>query len=159
HSPFSLLLNNVRMHQKEQQTGILLTNLGSPYSTNTSDVKKYLDEFLMDKWVIDSPYLFRYLLMHCLVVPSRAPESAKAYKKIWLPEGSPLIVFAEKLKEKVQQRTSSPVALSMRYGKPSTEEAFKNLLHKAPQLKEVVVLPLYPQYTITSFESSVATVK
>lgn len=140
-------------------TGLLLTNLGSPESTEVKDVQKYLDEFLMDKRVIDFPYLFRYLLMHCYVVPRRAPESAKAYQKVWLPEGSPLIVFAEKLKQKVQQKAAFPVALSMRYGNPSTENAFRELLAREPDLKEVLVLPLYPQYTMSSYDTAVEEVK
>jgi ferrochelatase len=97
--------------------------------------------------------------MHCYVVPRRAPESAKAYQKVWMPEGSPLIVFAERLKEKVQQKTSFPVALSMRYGNPSTEKAFGELLAKDPELQEVVVLPLYPQYTMSSYDTAVEEVK
>lgn len=140
-------------------TALLLTNLGSPDSTEVKDVQKYLNEFLMDKRVIDFPYLFRLLLMRGIVVPRRAPESAKAYRKVWLPEGSPLIVYAEKLKNKVQEIASFPVALSMRYGNPSTEKAFDELIKKNPELKEVSVLPLYPQYTMSSFDTAVEEVK
>ena len=140
-------------------TALLLTNLGSPDSTEVNDVKKYLNEFLMDERVIDFPYWFRFLLMRCLVVPRRAPESAKAYRKVWTPEGSPLIVEGEKLTRKVQAKADFPVALSMRYQNPSTAAAFDALLKQNPDLKEVIVLPLYPHYTMSSFDTAVAEVK
>ncbi|HET8572440.1 MAG TPA: ferrochelatase [Edaphocola sp.] len=138
---------------------LLLTNLGSPDSTEVKDVKRYLNEFLMDERVIDFPYWFRFLLMRCLVVPKRAPESAKAYRKVWTPEGSPLIVEARKLARKVREKAGFPVALSMRYQNPSTEAAFDALLKQDPALKEVIVLPLYPHYTMSSFDTAVAEVK
>ena len=151
---FSLLNMTENNH-----AGLLLTNLGSPNSTEVGDIRKYLTAFLMDRRVIDYPYLFRALLVKGIVAPRRAPESAKAYKKVWLPEGSPLIVYAERLKERVQSKAPFPVALSMRYGQPSTEKAFEELLVKQPGLEEVVVLPLYPQYTMSSFDTAVEEVK
>ena len=72
---------------------ILLLNLGSPDSTATKDVHKYLMEFLMDKRVIDYPYLFRKILVGGLIVPFRTAKSAEAYQTIWTKEGSPLIVL------------------------------------------------------------------
>lgn len=144
---------------ENHHTALLLTNLGSPDSTEVKDVKKYLNEFLMDERVIDFPYWFRFLLMRCIVVPRRAPESAKAYRKIWTKEGSPLIVEAEKLAQKVRRKTDMPVALSMRYQNPTTAAAFDALLKQNPDLKEVIVLPLYPQYTMSSFDTAVAEVK
>src|SRR5215213_11775748 len=74
---------------------VLLMNLGSPGSTNVADVKKYLDEFLMDKRVIDKPWLFRALLVKGIIVPFRAPKSAKAYQSIWTDKGSPLVVISK----------------------------------------------------------------
>lgn len=138
---------------------LLLTNLGSPDSTNLKDVKNYLNEFLMDKRVIDYPYWFRFLLMRCLVVPKRAPESRKAYLKIWTKEGSPLIVEAQKLMGKVKAKAPFPVALSMRYQNPTTKSAFEALLEQDADIKEVVVLPLYPQHTMSSYETAVEEVK
>ena len=69
--------------------GALLVNLGSPNSTSVKDVKNYLDEFLMDEFVIDKPYLFRALLVKGIILNTRPKKSAAAYKKIWWPEGSP----------------------------------------------------------------------
>jgi len=89
--------------------GIILMNLGSPDSTDVKDVRRYLDEFLMDERVIDYPYLFRLLLVKGIIVPFRAPKSAEAYKSIWTSEGSPLIVFTKQLQEALQKQVTEPV--------------------------------------------------
>ena len=74
--------------------GALLVNLGSPDSTEVKDVKKYLKEFLMDERVIDEPLWLRTLLVKGIILNFRPKKSAKAYKKIWWDEGSPLIVLS-----------------------------------------------------------------
>ena len=83
--------------------GILLNNLGSPDSTEIKDVKKYLDEFLMDERVIDIDYWKRYILIKGIILNFRPKKSAKAYKKIWWDEGSPLVVISERFTEKIKQ--------------------------------------------------------
>ena len=92
--------------------GLLLINLGSPDSTSISDVKKYLDEFLMDKRVIGKSYLFRWILVKLIILNFRPRKSAKAYKKIWWKEGSPLIVLSKRLFNKVSSLLSIPVSLA-----------------------------------------------
>src|ERR1043165_1592452 len=92
--------------------GIILMNLGSPDSTAVKDVRKYLNEFLMDKKVIDIPYLMRLLLVKGIIVPFRAPKSAKAYRSIWWKEGSPLIELTRRLQMAVQDRTREPIAIA-----------------------------------------------
>ncbi|HEX6180393.1 MAG TPA: ferrochelatase, partial [Chitinophagaceae bacterium] len=82
--------------------GIVLMNLGSPNSTGVKDVRTYLDEFLMDKRVIDMPYLLRALLVKGIIVPFRAPKSAAAYRSIWTKDGSPLIVVTNQLRDALQ---------------------------------------------------------
>lgn len=139
--------------------GLLLTNLGSPDSTEVKDVQRYLNEFLMDSRVIDFPAFFRFLLMRCLIVPRRAPKSAEAYSKIWTKEGSPLIVLAGKLKDVVAQKLKAPVALSMRYQHPKPQHAFQQLLQQNPDLEELLVLPLYPHYTMSSYDTAVEHIK
>lgn len=139
--------------------GIILMNLGSPESTEVADVRKYLDQFLMDERVIDKPWLSRALLVKAIIVPFRAPKSAEAYKQIWIEEGSPLIVYTEKLKEILEQQISEPVEIAMRYGNPSPEVAFEKLLKRNPSLEEVIVLPLYPHYAMSSYETAVEYVK
>ena len=139
--------------------GILLINLGSPQSTEISDLRKYLDEFLMDERVIDKPWLLRALLVKGIIVPFRAPKSAEAYKKIWNKEGSPLIVYTQQLKDSLQKEIEEPVEIAMRYGAPTSEDAFDALLKRNPGLEEVIVLPLYPHYAMSSYETAVEDIK
>src|SRR6188474_1519131 len=99
-----------------KKTGIVLMNLGSPYSTEVKDVKKYLKQFLMDERVIYFPFLIRYFLINGVIVPFRAPKSAEAYKTIWTKEGSPLIVISKQLRDALQKQIKEPVVIAMRYG-------------------------------------------
>jgi ferrochelatase len=133
--------------------GVLLVNLGSPESPTPKDVKPYLDEFLMDKYVIDYPYLFRVFLVRGIIIGlrKRAEKSAEAYQQIWWDEGSPLIVLSERLHKKVQAKTDMPIVLAMRYGKPSIESGLKELHQKG--VTDVLVLPLYPQHAMASTET------
>ena len=139
--------------------GILLINLGSPQSTEVKDLRKYLDEFLMDERVIDKSWLMRALLVKGIIVPFRAPKSAEAYKKIWTPEGSPLIVYTQKLMLALQEKIEEPVEIAMRYGNPSAEYALSKLLKENPSIEEVIVVPLYPHYAMSSYETAVEDVK
>lgn len=141
------------------KTAALLVNLGSPDSTEVKDVKKYLDEFLMDKRVIDYPFLFRALLVRGIILNTRPKKSAEAYKSIWWDEGSPLIVLTKRLQKKVQTGTSLPVEIAMRYGNPSIASSLKKLVESNSDLKKVYVLPLYPHYAMSSFETVVEKVK
>ncbi|MBS1495727.1 MAG: ferrochelatase [Bacteroidetes bacterium] len=135
--------------------GILLMNLGSPDSTEVKDVKKYLDEFLMDERVIDMPYLLRLLIVKGFITPRRSAQSAEAYKTIWTSEGSPLIVLTEKLRDALQQLVKEPVEIAMRYGSLTPKIAFDNLLKRTPGLNEVIAVPLYPHYAMSSYETAV----
>ena len=134
---------------------IVLMNLGSPDSTNVKDVKKYLDEFLMDKRVIDKPWLLRALLVKGIIVPFRAPKSAEAYKTIWTEKGSPLIVISKQLKDALKKEVEESVAIAMRYGNPSPEDAFDELMEKNFDLEEVIAVPMYPHYAMSSYETAV----
>ncbi|MBC9794612.1 ferrochelatase [Sinomicrobium weinanense] len=131
--------------------GVLLVNLGSPDSTEVKDVKKYLDEFLMDERVIDVPWLLRAFIVRGIILRTRPKNSAEAYKRIWWEEGSPLIVLSERLQEKVQELVSVPVALAMRYGNPSLESGLKELRQKG--VTEVLLVPLYPQFAMATTET------
>jgi ferrochelatase len=133
--------------------GALLVNLGSPNSTSVKDVKNYLDEFLMDKRVIDSPYLVRAFVVKGIILNTRPKKSAEAYKKIWWDEGSPLIVLSERLHKKVQKNTKIPVELAMRYGKPSIKSGLQKLVNQG--VNEVFLVPLYPQFAMASTETIV----
>ena len=130
-------------------------NLGSPDSTRVKDVRRYLNEFLMDERVIDMPYLSRLLLVKGIIVPFRAPKSAHAYSAVWTKEGSPLMVLSKQLQDALQKQVTEPVALAMRYGAPTPWTAYDELLEKQPDLEEVVLVPLYPHYAMSSYETAV----
>jgi ferrochelatase len=133
--------------------GALLVNLGSPNSTSVKDVKNYLDEFLMDKRVIDTPYLIRAFVVKGIILNTRPKKSAEAYKKIWWPEGSPLIVLSKRLLKKVQEKTDIPVELAMRYGNPSIKSGIEKLVAKG--VTEIMLIPLYPQFAMATTETIV----
>ncbi len=134
---------------------ILLVNLGSPDSYEVGDVKEYLREFLMDERVIDKPYWLRYSLIEGIILRSRPARSAEAYKSIWWDEGSPLIVISRQLQQAVQKHTRLPVGLGMRYGNPSIENGIRELKDQNPDLEEVFMIPLYPHYAMSSYETVV----
>ncbi|HZZ74862.1 MAG TPA: ferrochelatase, partial [Puia sp.] len=134
--------------------GIILMNLGSPDSTEVDGLRKYLNEFLTDKRVIDS-WFVRNILMRSIIIPKRAPESAKAYRTIWTKNGSPLIQYTRELAKKLEKIVQEPVTIAMRYGNPSMESAFELLLEKKHDLEEIVAIPLYPHYAMSSYETAV----
>lgn len=134
-------------------------NLGSPDSASTKDLKKYLTEFLMDGRVIDKPFLYRSLLVKGIIVPFRAKNSAEAYQKIWWKEGSPLVVLTERLREALQTVLPENIEVAMRYGNPDPKMAYDNLLRKNSDLEEVVLVPLYPHYAMSSYETAVEYMK
>jgi len=131
--------------------GILLVNLGSPRSTKVSDVKEYLDEFLMDERVIDYRWFFRTLLVRGIILNTRPKKSAAAYETVWTPEGSPLILITEQIQQKLQQRVDVPVEIGMRYAEPSIETGLRKLTDQG--VTEVALFPLYPQYAMSTTET------
>lgn len=139
--------------------GIILMNLGSPDSTSVKDVRKYLNEFLMDERVIDIPLIWRTLLVKGIIVPFRAPKSAEAYKTIWTESGSPLVVNTKELQSAVQSNFEEPIEIAMRYGSLTPKRAYDNLMQKHPHLEEVILVPLYPHYAMSSYETAVIHMK
>jgi protoporphyrin/coproporphyrin ferrochelatase len=133
---------------------ILLVNLGSPNSCEVSDVKTYLNEFLMDERVIDIKNPWRTLLVKGIIVPFRAAKSAAKYKTIWTDKGSPLIQITKELTAAVQQQSGLPTYMCMRYANPTPEVVLKQMQKDLPDLKEVVMMPLYPHYAMSSYESA-----
>lgn len=134
---------------------ILLANLGSPNSTDVKDVRTYLSEFLMDERVIDIPYVARLMLVKGIIVPFRSPKSAAKYKTIWTENGSPLIHISRQVQQKLKEATQMPVELCMRYANPTPAFALDKLKRENPDLKEVVLVPLYPHYAMSSYETAV----
>ncbi len=131
--------------------GVLLINLGSPDSPSKKDVKTYLGEFLMDERVIDMPYLLRTLLVKGIILNTRPKQSAKAYQKVWTEDGSPLIVYTNKLQAKIQTQVDVPVEIGMRYGNPSIKAGLDKLYKQG--IKDILVIPLYPQYAMATTET------
>ncbi len=135
--------------------GLLLSNLGSPEAPTAAAVRPYLRQFLTDRRVVDIPWLWRQLLVRGIIAPFRAPRSAKAYAKVWTPEGSPLLVHSRNLSEGVSRRLGAgwKVALGMRYGNPSLGSALSDLVGAG--CSTILVLPLYPQYASATTGSTV----
>jgi ferrochelatase len=130
----------------------LLVNLGSPASTEVADVRRYLNQFLMDPYVIDLPWPIRRLLVSLILI-KRPEQSAHAYASIWWEEGSPLVVLSKRLQQAMTKEwTQGPVELAMRYGEPSIETVLTRLASQG--IKKVTLAPLYPQFA----DSTVTTV-
>ncbi len=124
--------------------GVLLVNLGSPASTSVADVRRYLHEFLMDPFVIDSPWLIRKLIVSLFILPFRPRATARAYRRIWEPTGSPLLRHSAALRDALAARTDSPVELAMRYGRPSIGDALKRLSQAGAN--DILLIALYPHH-------------
>ena len=129
-----------------KKTGVILVNVGSPESVSVKDVRNFLSKFLGDKRVIDMPWLLRKMLVNGIIVPFRAPKSAKLYQKLWTDEGSPLIVNGNKAAKKLQAKLGDTykVFSAMRYGNPSLQNALDTCIENS--YKKIIVLPLFPQY-------------
>ena len=138
---------------------ILLVNLGSPQSPSTSDVRKYLRQFLIDERVIDIPAFPRWLLVNGIIAPFRAPSSAAKYRSIWTDEGSPLITYTRNLALKLGNYSGVPVYYTMRYGNPDPVNVFDEICEDHPEIKEVILFPLYPHYAMSSYETAVEYVR
>ncbi len=139
------------------QPGALLVNLGSPDSPSTADVRRFLREFLMDPRVLDLPWPVRFFVVHGLILPRRSAASAEAYRSIWLPEGSPLIVHGRRLLSGLRARVDCPVELAMRYQNPSIHSALRRLA--AQGVDDLLLIPLFPHYAMSSYETAVDRVR
>ena len=136
---------------------VLLVNLGSPDSPSVPDVRRYLREFLMDGRVIDLPWPIRFCLANFIIAPFRAAQSAHAYRSIWLPEGSPLVVTGRRVQAELQRRLSLPVELAMCYQHPAIPDTVARLRDQG--VEQVLLIPLFPHYAMSSWEAAVEQVK
>ena len=144
------------------KTGVLLINLGTPDSPSVKDVRKYLFEFLNDPRVIHISPIARFFLVNFIIVPFRAPKSAKIYKKLWtgqgLPagrQGSPILIYGKAVQEKLQQVLGSSygVELAMRYQKPSLDDVIREMEKK--NYSKIIIIPMFPQYASASTGSAI----
>lgn len=134
------------------ERAVLLVNLGSPDSPSVADVRRYLDQFLMDPRVIDVPWILRRLIVSTLILPRRPKATSEAYNSIWMDTGSPLKVYTKELAEKLETRLGEPVRWAMRYGSPGIEEELLALASAG--VRHVRFLPLYPHYAMSTTETS-----
>jgi len=139
--------------KNDHRIGVLLANLGTPDEPARRQVAKFLREFLSDPRVVDLPRYFWLPLLYLVIVPLRAGRSAAAYRKIWWPEGSPLLVLTRRLAECLAKDMTgiATVEFGMRYGRPSILQGLNNL--RAAGVDKLTVIPLYPQYSCTTTAS------
>ncbi|RJQ48284.1 MAG: ferrochelatase [Gammaproteobacteria bacterium] len=148
-------------------TGVLISNLGTPDAPTAQAVRRYLAEFLWDPRVVDMPRWLWWPILHGVILRIRPARSAHSYAKVWSEHGSPLLANSQRqaaaLQNELKQCFKEPltVALGMRYGKPSLEDALNQL--RAANAARIVLLPLYPQYssstTASTFDAVAATLK
>ena len=137
--------------------GILLVNLGTPAAPTVTAVRQFLSEFLFDPRVVSLPRPLWWLILHGFILRIRPTRSLQAYQKVWLKDGSPLMVYSQRLSKKLPaelfKRTATPihVELAMRYGEPSIAKAMQRF--KKLDIERVITLPLYPQYSSTTTAS------
>ncbi len=142
---------------KPERPAILLINLGSPASPEVGDVRRYLGEFLMDGYVIDVPYVLRWLIVHLFILPFRPKRSAEAYAKIWTEKGSPLLLNTKRFAEKVAKFSKSKVFWAMRYGSPAIQGVLREI--KAAGFDKVRIVPLYPHHALSSTVTAIEEAK
>lgn len=131
---------------------VVILNLGSPKSPEVSDVREYLREFLGDERVIDKHPVVRWLLLNLLILRVRPPRTAAAYRTVWTPEGPPLLAITERLRRAVESAAGVSVYSAMRYAEPSCDAVARRIA--ADGATDVLVIPQYPQYAMSSYETA-----
>jgi ferrochelatase len=144
------------MNQSDHQAreaGVLVANLGTPNAPERKSVARFLREFLSDPRVVDLPRFLWLPLLNLVIIPLRAGRSAAAYREIWWPEGSPLLVLTQRLAERLGRLLDgrARVEIGMRYRDPSIRKGLERLRESG--VDEVVVIPLYPQFSGTTTAS------
>jgi ferrochelatase len=134
--------------QNNNKQGVLLVNLGTPDEATAPAVKRFLSQFLHDHRVVDMTRWLWCPILHGVILPIRAPKVAKLYQTVWMEDGSPLMVYSQRQARKLRDLLDMPVELGMTYGNPSLQTGVEALLAKG--VEEVIVLPLYPQYSGTT---------
>ncbi|MBP6299948.1 MAG: ferrochelatase [Arenimonas sp.] len=138
------------MTQKNPKTLALIVNLGTPDEPTSTAVRRFLGQFLHDYRVVDMSRWLWCILLHFIILPIRSGRVAKNYQKIWLKQGSPLLVYSQNLADKLQhQMPNIRVRLAMSYGQPAIDK----VLAENKDIEELIVLPLYPQYSATTTAS------
>ena len=145
-------------HDSNTCLGILITNLGTPQAASTSEVRKYLAEFLWDPRVVEIPRPIWWMILHGIILRTRPSKSAEAYAKIWTDQGSPLLVISKQQCAALQAAFdvanlgNIKVELAMRYGQPSIQAGIQSLCQQGA--RRVLLMPLYPQYSASTTAST-----
>ncbi len=139
-------------------TGVLINNLGTPASPQTSDVRAFLKQFLSDPRVVRLPRAIWWFILNVIILNTRPKRSAEAYREIWTDQGSPLLVISQDQVKQLQALAQSAlppnvrIELGMRYGSPSIEQALDRL--RQAGATQYLILPMYPQYSTTTTAST-----
>jgi ferrochelatase len=141
-----------------KKTAVLLINVGTPDEPTVEAVRHYLTEFLNDRRVIDIPLVLQKILVNFIIVPFRAPRSTKLYQRLWTANGSPLVFYSEKTRERLQERLGyrALVYSAMRYRNPSLRNALASI--RKGGFDRLVVLPMFPQYASSTTGTAVQAV-
>lgn len=151
---------SISANLKSSRKGVLLINVGTPDGPDVASVRRYLREFLTDGRVLTIPAVVRWILVNLIIAPFRGPKSSHAYKSIWTKEGSPLLVHGRTLASALEKELGDDfvVRLGMRYGNPSIESVLRELLDKH-QVEQLIVIPLYPQYSSSATGTAIECVQ
>lgn len=140
------------MSEQSKKIGVIIANLGTPSEPTPGAVYKYLAQFLSDKRVIDLPSIVWKPLLYGVILPLRSPKVAKLYQEIWTDNGSPLRYYTQSLSDKLNQaygaESNIECVSAMSYGEPHISGALERFNQAG--IKDIVVLPLYPQYSATT---------
>ncbi len=144
-------------HGDERKIGVLLINLGTPDEPTTSSVRRYLSEFLSDPRIVEIPKIIWWLILNLIILNIRPKKSRDLYQKIWLKEGSPLLVISKNIVNKLKKpeysfsQNSIVIDLAMRYGNPSIKKALESF--KNENINRLVIIPMFPQYSAATTAS------
>lgn len=143
------------MNKPNVFTGVLLVNTGTPSNPNSKSIKKYLKEFLSDQRIIQLPKIFWLPILYLFILPFRPRKKVKDYKKIWMKDGSPLLVYTKRLLQKLNNSNSKKnniiMDIAMRYGEPGIKE--KLLTFQKKKINNIIIFPLFPQFSFSTTES------
>ena len=144
-------------HGDKRKIGVLLVNLGTPDEPTTKAVKKYLKEFLSDPRIVEIPKFIWWVILNLIILNIRPRKSRDLYKKIWLENGSPLLVISKKIVKKISESKNISnkgdivFDLAMRYGNPSIKSALENF--KKLNINRLAIIPMFPQYSAATTAS------
>ena len=143
------------MNHENDQVGVLLVNTGTPSELKTESIKEYLKEFLSDKRIIQQPRIIWLPILYLIILPIRPAKKINDYKKIWMKKGSPLLVYTNRLLEKLKasksKRNNMHIDIAMRYGKPNIKDQL--LKFKEKKISNLIIIPMFPQYSFSTTES------